>query len=855
MARKHYLIIGDGAAGTTAAQHLRANDPKCALTIFSDDPHAAYFRAALTNYLLGELREEQIWAVPPTFYADVQVNRVLARVAGVDTARSQLWLAQGGAAIPYDGLVLAAGSRANAPRFEGAWLPGVMTMRTLQDVRRVMDLIKLRGMQRAVVIGGGPLALEWAHGLNHRGVKVTMFVREPKFLPGRLDAVGSDLLLARLRQGGVDVRMADEIVAAVPGRDGRVAAAVTKNREQIPCELVAAAIGVTCNSDFLRSSGIELTKNGGVLTDETMRTSAPNVYAAGDIAAVKGSLMQLWEPARVQGRAAAMNMTGAARPPATYAPGAFYMATRLYDLDLAAVGDVAKAPPGARDIVDFPQRTGRISYRRLSIVQGKLAGALLFGEKREKVRQRGRLYKQLIDEQIDVSAIENDLLDPGFDLHGWLQANTVMAKPREEPRAQQKTLASPGRMRGTQALRLSDLPPMSALGASGPVSNPASIAAPAPSSAPANPGAPPAAVAKGSAGTQAIVARAPVEMARVALEGPGGRIEIQGASATLGSDPSCAVRVADAHASHVHAQISRYGADVYVRDLGSHGGTWVNGVPVSAPIRLKNGDSVRIGVTTFVVRIEGASGPASQVAPSAMEMSADGRPHFEVRSGQSLGLSFALSETTSTIGSDPSSSIRLDDPSVSARHAFLKMHGPEWLIADAQSHAGTRRNGQPIAPGQWVQLQEGDVVQIGEVLLVYTTKALRAAMPRSQSTAPPAAGPPPQAYPSAAPPSRLPRARISVRSANGPGTVAELAEKTLVGSQPGACQIVVHDPMVAPQHVEIVRAGDGGYYVRDLGTRTGTQIRGQRLGPAPLRLTSGDVIVLGQSALLFEATS
>src|SRR3954451_24984781 len=121
MAAKRYLIIGDGAAGTTAAQYIRAADAKATISIFSDDPHAAYFRAALTNYLLGELREEQIWAVPPSFYDEYAIHRALVRVAQVDTKRALLWLAQGGRPIGYDALVLAAGARARPPTFEGAW--------------------------------------------------------------------------------------------------------------------------------------------------------------------------------------------------------------------------------------------------------------------------------------------------------------------------------------------------------------------------------------------------------------------------------------------------------------------------------------------------------------------------------------------------------------------------------------------------------------------------------------------------------------------------------------------------------------------------------------------------------------
>src|SRR3954468_23063716 len=182
MARRRYLIIGDGAAGPSAAQHVRQADPTGLIAIYSDDPHPAYFRAALTNYLLGELTEEKLWAVPPSFYQDHQVHRALARAVSVDPHRRSVHLASGGAPVSYDALLVATGSRARAPSFPGAELPGVMTMRTLQDARHMMDMLSLGQVSRAVVLGGGPLGLEWAQGLRQRGVQVTMLLREKRLL-------------------------------------------------------------------------------------------------------------------------------------------------------------------------------------------------------------------------------------------------------------------------------------------------------------------------------------------------------------------------------------------------------------------------------------------------------------------------------------------------------------------------------------------------------------------------------------------------------------------------------------------------------------------------------------------------
>ncbi len=888
MSQKRYIIIGDGAAGTTAAQSLRAADKGATIAILSDDPHAAYFRAALTNYLLGELREEQIWAVPPSFYDEYAIHRALVRVAQVDTKRGLLWLAQGGRPIGYDALVLAAGSRARPPTFEGAWLPGIMTMRTLQDVHRVMDLIKLKGLKTAVVVGGGPLALEWAHGLSHRGVNVMMVVREQKFLPGAIDGVASDLLLARLRHAGVQVRMSDEVVAAMPGPQGRVGGVMLKSGERVACELVCVAIGVICNSEFLGAeSGINVAKNGGIEVDDLMRTSVPNVYAAGDVAAHDGKLLQLWEPARMQARVVASTIQGRGEK---WAPGAHYMATRLYDLDCASIGDVAVTPQGAEELVDFPQRTGRISYRKLCIKDNRVVGALMFGEKEARVRRWGRGLKRLIDTKADISKIKSELLDPAFDLAGWLHTNELTEKPKV---AKPATMASSivGKMKGTSAINMADLPPLPAMitrKKDGPDSATATASA---NGAPLGPGPETAEaaarVAAGAAGggiAAEFADAAPPP--QVMLEGPPGRIQVQPPSAIVGRDPASAIPLQDPLASWRHAEFTIAGQAVYLRDLGSGTGTWINNMPVAMPKSLRDGDKIRIGSTELTARIvlTGADGVRLSAEAASLQKAATGepQPHLDVRNGRALGLGFELVLDMITIGRDPASIIRLDDDSIDWRHAWIRKTQTGWDIADAESHGITKKNGVVLTPNQWVPIQPGDTIEIGEVAMGYSVRpsvVLNALLapasvaygPRdggphhpSAPPGPPAYGAPPPHHPSQLPPqlgasqmqapgSNRGRARISVRQGPGQGAVAELADITVIGNHPQQATLVLADPYLGPRHVEILRQPDG-FYARDLGTQTGTSCRGQRLGPQPFKLHNGDVLMLGQNvALLFEA--
>jgi NADPH-dependent 2,4-dienoyl-CoA reductase/sulfur reductase-like enzyme len=567
MSRRRYLILGDGAAGTSAAEHVRRCDPEGQVAIYSDDPHPAYFRAALTNYLLGELTEDQLWAVPPNFYQEQQVYRVLAHIAGVDAQRKEVHLAGGGAPVPYDALLVATGSRARPPPFHGAELPGVMTMRTLQDARNMMDLMRSGTLARAVIVGGGPLGLEWAQGLKQRGVHVTLLMRENRFLPGALDDVASDLLLARLRQSGVEVGLSEEIQAALPAGDGRLGAVVSKSGHTLPCELLGVAIGVICNSDFLASSGIALGKSRGIVVDDHLRASLPGVFAAGDVAEHQGRALQLWEPARQQARVAAHNMTGR---DLTYQPGAHYLATRLYDLDFASVGDVTSA--GAEPIVDFPRRTGRISYRKVLVKDGRLIGALMIGEREERVRQRGRTFKRFIDEGIDVSSIKEKLLDPAFDLNGWSHSKTMMQKPERSVTGAIPT-ASPAQIRKTQGLKV--VAPASV--------KPASLAH---------------AIAAPDLGF---------------LEVRGRRFPLASDLISIGRDPNSSVPLDDAGVSALHAQISRYNGDLYLRDLGSRNGTWVNRTQVTVPYRLTSGDRIQVGSTELAF-VSSSAAPASSHA-------------------------------------------------------------------------------------------------------------------------------------------------------------------------------------------------------------------------------------------------
>jgi len=840
MARKRYLIIGDGAAGLTAAASLRNADAEAVIGVFSDEPVPGYYRAALTNYLLGELREDQLFAVPPDFYQRYSIHRIYTRVVGVDVARSAVWCSTSPEPAGYDQLLVASGARARAPTFEGAHLPGVLTLRTIADARQVYDAVRLRGIKTAVVLGGGALGLEWAHALLEHGVKVTLIERAPRFLPGALDEVASDLLAGRLRKAGVDVIFNDEVRAVHPGPQGVAGVSLASGRG-VGCELVATALGVVPNSEFLANSGLTFSPNGAVAVDSRLQTSVANVWAAGDVANVAGQWLALWEPARLQARVAAQNMRGGN---VEHKPGVHYFATRLFDLDFARLGQIERRE-GREELIDFPRGTGQIAYRKLVIENGKLIGALMIGERALRVRAIGRNMKRLIDATVDVSEIKHRLLEPSFDIEAWLERKRLVERP-VAPR--KTTVFAEAQLKRTQALSLNSA---LATGAMSEFAPPRTSVLPRKSGTVALPSLTPTKQserttalpssnlgAQGSGQTTALPsgprktrvlsiglhAEAAPE-ARGSLAPIDARLEFQGRAVAinlpvtnLGQSPECQIPLTDPSLSAFHAQLVRYDTGLYLRDLGSSSGTWVNGQCLFGPHALRDGDQIRIGRLDLLFRSSAL--PKLSLVEAAQKSLAG--PRLEVRSGGALGLSFALGLEPVLVGSSPECSIRFTDPSVSPRHAELRASGAAHLLIDLASHGGSYLRGARLAPQQAVPLSEGDWLRFGAVDVLYTSAA------RVDALA-----------------SLRPSARVVVTSGSDSGKSASVGDRLLVGSDPRSGLVLTS---VSGPQLELA-THNGRFWVRDLSG--GRAFRaGSPLSTEFGEIQNGDLILIGGSLML-----
>lgn len=410
-----YLIVGNGIAGATAAEILRAEDSAATVTVIADDPFPVYYRPALKDYLAGRVREDKLWARPTSFYQDHNILFLPDRVTAIQPVQHAVQL-RSGRQLAYTRLLLASGARAAALRCPGLDLAGVSTLRSVADYQALLN--NLKSTRRVVVSGSGTLALETVETLRHRGFPVTHLVRRRTLWSEVLDETASDLVIQQERRDGVDLRLEEEI-AEIVGKHGDVVGVVTSSGKHISCEVVVIAIGVEPTIDYVKSAGVKA--NRGVLVDAQMRTNVFDIYAAGDIletpdaASGRSRVIGQWFPAIQQARAAAYSMLDLLDASRPFNPGTFYNATCLYGLDFSSVGSVNAK--GVQEIVADPRP--RV-YRKVLLKEGIPVGMISIGD-----RKRSLPFKRAIDHRVNLSPVASRLFADDFKLNEWLDRQGV----------------------------------------------------------------------------------------------------------------------------------------------------------------------------------------------------------------------------------------------------------------------------------------------------------------------------------------------------------------------------------------------------------------------------------------------
>ncbi len=409
------VIVGNGIAGITAALEARELAPDKRIVVITDQIHPTINTPALKQYAIGKLERDQLLAFPAGTERAKRIHLVNARVEEIH-ARSKYVTLSGNRGFGYGSLLLATGGypQGLTEGIPGREFDGVLTLHRLKDY---MDLRRrLPEVREAIVVGGGVHSIETVMNLRYWGIEVHWLIRGKTFMRGILDEEASEIVLEHVRDKGVIVHTETEVKGVV-GRMGMVAGVITNHQEMIPCQLIASCTGTKPNMALAKHSSIPIEHKNGIIVDDKLRSSVRDIYAAGDVAALRNPLSgryeprALWYAATFQGRIAGAMMAG--RPDLAREPfGVQWNATHLGDLSLLFVGDALSE---GDQIMTLTDRSGG-GYRRLAIVDDRLIGYLSLGS----TPPDSLAIKRIIDEGHSVRNLIKPLLKGQFDARQYL---------------------------------------------------------------------------------------------------------------------------------------------------------------------------------------------------------------------------------------------------------------------------------------------------------------------------------------------------------------------------------------------------------------------------------------------------
>ena len=311
------VIVGAGHVGGRAAQALRAAGWAGPIVLIGAEPHLPYERPPLSKGLLTGEQDAASTALRPVADWDAdQITHVVAWVEALDTAAREIVLTGGPQRaerrIAYEALLLATGGHLRRLDIPGADLPGVLGLRTLDDAAQLQT--RLQAGSRLVIVGGGFIGLEVAASARHLGCAVTVIEGAPRLL-GRAvpEAIGAQVL-ALHRAHGVDVRLGTLPTAFARQPDGALRVTLTDGTA-MDADTIVVGIGIVPATELAAQAGLALGRSG-IAVDAQLATSAPGVFAAGDVAEFPSPLsgqpvrLETWQNAETQAAIAAANMLG-----------------------------------------------------------------------------------------------------------------------------------------------------------------------------------------------------------------------------------------------------------------------------------------------------------------------------------------------------------------------------------------------------------------------------------------------------------------------------------------------------------------------------------------------------------------
>jgi NAD(P)H-nitrite reductase large subunit len=405
MQDKRYVIIGNGVAGTTAAENLRKQDPNCSIHLLTNEPYPLYNRVSLPRFLQGVIIEQKVMIRDFAWHEQRNIQLLTETfVTDVNTEECVVTTDKGHH-LPYDALLIATGGWANPLQVPGAKdVKHIYNFVTLDDTKTI--IARMLESRTALAFGGSFISYELCDGFAMRKLDTTWLMRGPYWLRSALDPEGGEVIDNIAKKFGVEVIHGDEIESVVPN-NGVPGYVKTKKGRSIQADVIGVGLGITLNTSILAKTPVEVRQ--GAVVNEYLETNVPHVYAAGDIAEFydptinKHHTMGTWDNALAHGRIAATNMAGGH---AAYIDVPTYTSP-LFDVNIAVVGTAESNNP---ELISLSRREpgekGNENYRKLFFRENKLVGVLMIGSP----KGRKKLVEIVKNQQAIETATEREAL-------------------------------------------------------------------------------------------------------------------------------------------------------------------------------------------------------------------------------------------------------------------------------------------------------------------------------------------------------------------------------------------------------------------------------------------------------------
>ncbi|NUB89603.1 NAD(P)/FAD-dependent oxidoreductase [Haloterrigena sp. SYSU A121-1] len=401
----HYVIIGDGISGSSAAETLREEDPEATITVITDEGEPLYNRILIKEHAKGKLPEAPISIHDEGWYDERDIDLSLnTHVTSVDTDERVVHTHDNGD-IEYDKLLVATGGTPTQLPVENSDADGIHHFWTFQDARGIRE--HAEQSDRGVIVGAGLLGIDFAAVCGAQGIEADYLMRGDRWWRYALSADGAEIMHEGMREVGVEPVFDSGVDRFEVDDDGHVTAAVDPNGDRYDCDFAGVAIGLTFNTEFLRGAGLE--QNNGLVVDEYMQTNVDDVYAAGDITRFYDVLLGdqaqngSWGSAKEQGRVAAVNMANDAEEE-EFEWVSSYSITH-FDFPFLSFGHPTLGDEHAE------RKYSDTEWRRIAFKDGKIVGGVLIGDLSPQSK-----FKQLMREQREVADQAEVLLQQQVDL-------------------------------------------------------------------------------------------------------------------------------------------------------------------------------------------------------------------------------------------------------------------------------------------------------------------------------------------------------------------------------------------------------------------------------------------------------